>query len=417
MFATGIECSCPVVADGHRVDEMDSCGHYHKWQTDLQLVREMGIKYLRYGPPYYRMHLGPGKYDWAFFDHVYAEMERLGIEPLIDLIHFGVPDWIGSFQNPELPTYLAEYALAFSQRYPRIRFYTPVNEIFVTAGFSGAFGWWNEQLKSDAGFVTALVNCCKASLQAQQAILSVNPDALFVHSESLEYIHPGAPSVVETARRLNERRFLSLDLLYARRPSADMCRLLNENGVSESELEWFMSQGMRRHSVLGTDYYITNERMLRPNGELVGTGDVFGYYLLAKEYYERYRVPLMHTETNRVCEHSIEWLRKQWLNVLRLREDGVPVVGFTWYSLTDQVDWDSALTQPRGHVNPLGLYDLQRRPRQVASEYKELIDAHKHLPAYVYGAAEKARAHETTTVVVDVQQGQVLTQTPVALPA
>src|SRR5687768_4082489 len=43
MFATGIECSCPVVANNHRVDEMEICGHYEMWERDLELVNEMGI--------------------------------------------------------------------------------------------------------------------------------------------------------------------------------------------------------------------------------------------------------------------------------------------------------------------------------------------------------------------------------------
>jgi len=37
--------------------------------------------------------------------------------------------------------------------------------------------------------------------------------------------------------------------------------------------------------------------------------------------------------------------------------------GFTWYSLTDQVDWDIALRENKGTVNPLGLYDLDRQIR------------------------------------------------------
>jgi hypothetical protein len=60
-------------------------------------------------------------------------------------------------------------------------------------------------------------------------------------------------------------------------------------------------------------------------------------------------------------------------NVLRVRNDGVPVVGFTWYSLTDQVDWDSALREQNGNVNPLGLYDLDRNIRAVGRSYKQLI--------------------------------------------
>ena len=43
----------------------------------------------------------------------------------------------------------------------------------------------------------------------------------------------------------------------------------------------------------------------------------------------------------------------------RLRQDGVPIMGFTWYSLTDQVDWDTALREDNGTVNECGLYDLQ----------------------------------------------------------
>ncbi len=49
------------------------------------------------------------------------------------------------------------------------------------------------------------------------------------------------------------------------------------------------------------------------------------------------------------------------------------VVGFTWYSLTDQMDWDTALREDNGNVNPLGLYDLNRQIRPVGEAYKELI--------------------------------------------
>ena len=69
-------------------------------------------------------------------------------------------------------------------------------------------------------------------------------------------------------------------------------------------------------------------------------------------------------------------------NVLRLRNVGIPTVGFTWYSLTDQVDWDTALREKNGNVNPLGLYDLDRNIRNVGRAYKQLIkDWRDVLPA------------------------------------
>jgi hypothetical protein len=78
----------------------------------------------------------------------------------------------------------------------------------------------------------------------------------------------------------------------------------------------------------------------------------------------------------------VRWLWKEWANVMRVRNDGVPIVGFTWYSLTDQVDWDTALRENHGNVNPLGLYDLQRNIRPVGTAYKQLIaDWRDVLPA------------------------------------
>src|SRR5512132_2323930 len=182
MFATGIENSYPTIAlpDGttKRVDEMEKCGHYKYWREDISLVKELGIEHLRYGPPYYRTHLAPGRYDWSFTDETFHLIRALGITPIVDLCHFGVPDWIGSFQNPEWPKLFAEYAHAFAQRYPWVRFYTPVNEIFIAATFSAQNGWWNERLSSDRAFVNALKHLCTANVLAMRAILRERGEAV-----------------------------------------------------------------------------------------------------------------------------------------------------------------------------------------------------------------------------------------------
>ena len=60
MFATGIENSIPTIQNGKvRVDQMESCGHYRHWRTDFDLVEDMGLHYLRYGPPLHTSLLGP----------------------------------------------------------------------------------------------------------------------------------------------------------------------------------------------------------------------------------------------------------------------------------------------------------------------------------------------------------------------
>ena len=37
----------------------------------------------------------------------FAELKRLNVIPIVDLCHFGVPDWIGNFQNPDFPELFA----------------------------------------------------------------------------------------------------------------------------------------------------------------------------------------------------------------------------------------------------------------------------------------------------------------------
>ena len=76
MFSTGIENSYPTILlpdkkTVKRVDEMEKTGHYKHWKRDFDLVKEMGIEYLRYGPPYYKTHTGPGQYDWRFTDETF----------------------------------------------------------------------------------------------------------------------------------------------------------------------------------------------------------------------------------------------------------------------------------------------------------------------------------------------------------
>jgi hypothetical protein len=138
--------------------------------------------------------------------------------------------------------------------------------------------------------------------------------------------------------------------------------------MRREDYEWFMHHGswIKPHCIMGNDYYITNEHDVAASGDLTPAGEVFGYYVITAQYFQRYHLPVMHTETNLADpEAAPGWLLKQWSNMLRLKQDGVPIVGFTWYSLTDQVDWDSNLLENNGTHNPLGLYDLQRKIRPV----------------------------------------------------
>ena len=378
LFATGIENSCPTIRHGStRVDEMAKCGHYKHWRTDFDCVEELGVSYLRYGPPIHRTWIGATSYDWTFADQTFQDLRNRDLVVIADLCHFGLPDWIGNFQNPDLPQLFAEYARAFASRYPWVQLYTPVNEMFICALFSALYGWWNEQQTTDRAFVTALKHIVKANVLAMHAILSMRPDAIFIQSESSEYFHADNPKAIKPAEIMNARRFLSLDLNYGRRLDSEMYEYLMDHGMSREDYHFFLTHDLKHNCIMGNDYYITNEHRVSAEGRTRPAGEVFGYDGITWQYFDRYRLPVMHTETNMAegvsGNDAVDWLWKQWAQVLRVRNDGIPIVGFTWYSLTDQMDWDTALREERGNVNPLGLYDLNRNIRPVGRAYRQLI--------------------------------------------
>jgi len=81
----------------------------------------------------------------------------------------------------------------------------------------------------------------------------------------------------------------------------------------------------------------------------------------------------MLTETNTgQAEDGPEWLWKTWQNLALLRAEGLPVIGYTWFSLQNQVDWDIKLREVRGTEVGNGLFRLDRTPNPVAGEFQKL---------------------------------------------
>lgn len=385
LFATGIECSCPTIDQGRwRRDQMESTGHYRRWSEDFEIARDVGVSHLRYGPPLHLIFQSPGRYDWDWADEPMAELEARGPEPIVDLCHFGVPAWLGDFQNPELAAALAEYAGAFAERYPWVRFFTPVNEMYVCARKCALEGAWNEQRCDEASFATAVFNLADASARMTDAILAVRPDAVFINSESSEFHQACCPDeeIQRKAEFENERRFLALDLIYAHEAAEPMLAYLREHG-READYRRFLERKPPKRSVLGLDYYEWNERLIDRDGAARSLGELFGWYVIAEQYWRRYQRVMMHTETNRLdAADAPRWLWRQWHNVQLLAGAGVPIVGFTWYSLTDQIDWNIGLAEPLGTVDPVGLFDLNRDARTVGLAYKHLIAMHRGQPGY-----------------------------------
>lgn len=371
VVATGVECSAPVIRGGGRRDQLLLTEHWTRVEEDLDLVTAMGITHLRYGVPFHIVAADPERLDWTWTDHAMAAIRSRPIEPIVDLLHFAVPDDLGGIGDPRLPERYAAYVRAFVERYPWVRWYTPVNEPYITALFSAKKGWWNEQQRTNCAFVAALRNMARCAVEGSQIIRERRPDAVFLQSDACEVFLPADAGATAWASHLTERGRLGFDLTYGHPVSDTMRRWLVRYGMEHEQLDWFLRHGSSQNAIVGLDYYPLNERLVTLRGREL-PGHRRGFDHVARTFHERYGVPVMLAETNHSTELAVAWLTDVWNETVALADSGVPVAGFCWYSLTDQVDWDTCMREANGTVNSLGLVDLGRVRRPVATLYEEL---------------------------------------------
>jgi beta-glucosidase/6-phospho-beta-glucosidase/beta-galactosidase len=90
-------------------------------------------------------------------------MQKLGIEPFMDVMHFGVPLWLKqAVGDPEFPEAEERFTEAMVSRYRAVKTWCPFNEPLVSALFSGDFGFWPPHRGSGAG----ICRCCRGSCRA-----------------------------------------------------------------------------------------------------------------------------------------------------------------------------------------------------------------------------------------------------------
>ncbi len=143
--------------------------------------------------------------------------------------------------------------------------------------------------------------------------------------------------------------------------------------------------------VVGVNYY-PGFSTVRFDDAGVATGveaGAEGLDEVVRLYAARYGLPVMITETSRggPLEERRAWLRESLATVERLRADGVPLVGYTWFPFTALIDWAyrESTTPVDEWIVQMGMVDLHRVPGGGALE--------RHPTALIddYAAAARSR--------------------------
>jgi beta-glucosidase len=394
-WCTGIEDTfVPQTRAGLRaLDEYELMGHYQQWHTDLALAKTTGAQMIRWGIPWYRVEPQPGQFDWSWTDRVIPYIvDELGLEPILDLVHYGTPSWLDrSFIDPRYPEAIAAYARAVAERYgERVRYYTPLNEPIVNALYCGMRGLWPPYLRGDRGFLAVGMALVQGILRTVRALKAVDPSFVMVHVEAAGLTRAARAELEPLAAEQRRRGFLFYDLISGRvNPQHPLFGWLLTNGVSYTTLHQLTEQAIEI-DVMGLNFYpqwSTQQIGLNDKGGLYYRKverDGAGFRGMITDYYERYRVPIMITETSAKDRLSIKrrWLQASVAAVRTLRQTGVPVIGYTWFPLFTMVDWRYRTGRRRMHeyLIELGLYESQRtEDNQLRYVPTELVDQFRAL--------------------------------------
>ena len=393
----GLECTVNRVGDVY-FDQLKRNGHINR-PDDIQRFAELGMSMLRYPIQWERIApSGIQQADWTWADERLDLLRSVGIKPIVGLTHHGSGPRDTSLVESSFVEGLAQFAGAVAQRYPWVEYYTPVNEPLTTARFSGLYGHWYPHGRTNGTFIRALLNECRATVLAMQAIRRVNPSAQLIQTEDLGKTF-STPLLAKLADWDNERRWLTFDILCGRLDRNHlMWDFLIDSGAHEAELEAFLEHPCPP-DILGIDYYATSERFfdehldrypasMRTENKNYTYVDVeairvdtggplpLGHYERMKEAWERYHIPLAITEVHLGCtrEEQIRWLVEAWSAAQALRQEGAEIRGVTAWSLLGAYDWNNLVTRIGDFYEP-GVFDVrgaQPRPTALATVVRTL---------------------------------------------
>lgn len=376
-FGIGVEDTfIPQVRPGERsLDEYELMQHYRAWDQDLALCAESGATMVRWGIPWYRVNPQKGEWDWDWLDRVVDRLDVLGIELIADLVHYGTPLWLDKeFANPDYPRYVAEYAAAVAERYRgRIRHYTPANEPLLNTLYCGEFGHWPPYLTGDKGFVTVLRALSRGIVETQSTISAADPAADFVHVEASFRFVGDLTAHHDLVEHLRHRAYVVQDLVTGRvHDDHPLASYLLKNGFSDDDLAWAQTH-TAEPDVVGVNYYPQHSTEVFEAGRSLGGGPgdlrprinawTDGLKDVLTSFANRYGKPVFLTETSftGTVAERITWMDASVAAVDELRRGGVNVVGYTWWCVTDMVEWSyrHGSGQPMDYRLSMGLWSLE----------------------------------------------------------
>lgn len=404
-----VDGRCPSIWDVAPSDKIKNgdtchiaCDHYHRYKEDVALMREIGLKSYRFSVSWCRVMPAEGQINpkgLAFYSDLVDELLKNGIEPLVTLYHWDLPQWV-----QEQGGWFSEKIVSLFQDYTRA----------VVDALSDRVTWWMP-MNEPQGFIMNghMVGGHAPFTHRYLALSKLMRNCLFAHKAAVDTIRQYAkkpPKVgiaivsgayvpqsenkadVELARKDSFYQMSSsmsnrlwCDPLFIGKP-ARACGIYH---VSKRDIPRIQCDldfiGLNVYSPMQRNWKADNSDI--PEERKTSLGWIIDgrcLYWTIRFFYERYGLPIMVTENGMADDDTvgadghvhdakrIRFLKDYLSNLKRAVDEGIPVLGYQHWSIMDNFEWTE------GYVPRFGLiyvdYATQKRIlKDSAYEYRRII--------------------------------------------
>ena len=410
--------------------KLEGIDFYHRYKEDVALFAEMGFKVFRTSIAWSRIfpngdELEPNEEGLQFYDNLFDELAKYGIEPLVTLSHYETPLHLArkynGWVNRDLIGFYERYVRTVFNRYKnKVKYWLTFNEInsvLHVPFMSGGIATPVEKL-SKQDLYQAVHHELVASALATKVGHEINPEFKIGCMVLAMPTYPMTPKPedVLAAREFENQNYLFSDIHARGKYPKYIQRFFKENDIN-IKFESGDKELLAENTVdfISFSYYMSSVQAHDPEnyqssiGNLLGgianpylessewgwQVDPIGLRIVLNNLYDRYQLPLFIVENGLGAkdvliegadgptvddDYRIDYLKKHLQQVGEAIEDGVELLGYTTWGCIDLVSASTAQMSKRyGFIyidrNDDGSGTLNRYKKKSFYWYKEVIES------------------------------------------
>lgn len=409
--------------------KLEAIDFYHRYPQDIKMFAEMGFKVFRTSIAWSRIfpkgdEEQPNEAGLEFYDRVFEECRKYGIEPLVTLSHYETPLYLAETYNGwtdrRMIGFYERYVRTVFKRYRgKVKYWLTFNEInsllhapFMSGGIANMQGLTEQDLYQAAHHELV------ASALATKIGHEMMPDAMIGCMILSMPTYPLTPSPddVIAAMDAEHRNYFYGDVHVRGKYPGYMKRCFREHGIQiqfAPEDEEILKNTV---DFVSFSYYMSVCATSDPEKQKKGLGNLLGgvpnptlkasdwgwqidpkglRYVL-NMFYDRYQKPLFIVENglgavdvlnedengNKTVEddYRIQYLKDHLIQVGEAVQDGVEIMGYTSWGCIDVVSASTAELKKRyGYIyvdrNDDGTGTMERYKKKSFYWYQKVIES------------------------------------------